>query len=192
MHDYPTEKLRATALDQFANLYPSPIASQRRYQVEPELLARAETSGRSAREEVFEAVKTAASFVRPTSSPERSFEANIRQQLNELVTENILDSKLHKLYDRKSRRRMQPTEVEALATLAEGRSSGPHDHEDELLEKIAREEFLDELQAELESARGRARSRRGAGGRGLDEAGRRRSDEAGRRSPVHPFHEEPG
>jgi len=90
IHNYPTEKLRETALDQFASLYPNPIASQRWHEVEAELLERAEKNGRSVSAELVEAVKAAAAQVCPTSSPERSVEANLRQELNESVTRDFL------------------------------------------------------------------------------------------------------
>lgn len=139
MHNYPTEKIRATALEQFAGLYPQPVAHQRWPVVSPEVYERARENDRSVSEELVEAVKAAAPQLRPTSSPERSFEANLRQQLNDLVTTHFLGPDWRKARA-DSLRRTEGLEVDA---------EEQPDLEDALLRHIDNESFLAALRTHL-------------------------------------------
>lgn len=85
------EDAKNMVLEAFEKAHPRPIAPQRWHLV---LSAMLEQRGYVDMEELTTEVRTAARaawcLVNPDSSPERSFEANLRQQINETVTEDLL------------------------------------------------------------------------------------------------------
>ncbi len=139
IHSYPTERLRKDALDRFASLYPRPVAPQRLQLVEPAVYERAREDDRPTSAVLADAVKAAAPLLHPTSSPERSCEATLRQQLNDLVTEDFLGPG----WRRTSERSLEQPRGQVPM-------NGDHlDAEDGFLDRINREKFFDKLREVL-------------------------------------------
>ena len=121
-----------------SRLFPKPVAWKRWKFVRPEVRERAIGQWRDERELMAEAVAAALCIVEPTSSPERSFEADLRQQLNEAVTGDFLGP------DWRDKEKCSG-DAGSLRCNVRAASTTP---EDDLLLALAKEErerFLDEL-----------------------------------------------
>lgn len=136
--DTASKSRAMVVLDLLCRLFPKPVAWERWRRVGPKVNERAEQRQREEHEEIADAVAAALCLAEPTSSPDRSFEANLRQQLNERVTEDFLGTEWW--------RRSDP--------LSDGLTEPDGDLEDRLVKGIDRERFLVELRESLSEREG--------------------------------------
>lgn len=141
---FPPERLRAQALEQFAQLFPKPVAPQRWHLVEEEASRRAKQNERPLEAEMKEAVKAVAPLLRFESAPTRSYEASLRQALNELVTEYFLGP------DWRARLRQEHQELKPTDSYIHN----GFDLEASLIRNLANQSFLVELRELLSPKEG--------------------------------------
>lgn len=94
------ERFREMVIGLLCRLFPRPVARERWPRVGESVRDRATERETDEREEMVAAVAAALCLVQPGSSQVRAFEADLRQQLNNAVTEDFLGPRWREVHER--------------------------------------------------------------------------------------------